>query len=432
MSELIDKAKARRGVLKHLILQLHEGRAPEDVKPQLLKLLGRVPYNEVVEVEQELISEGMPAGEILKLCDLHSAALKDTLDSSDGKTAPPGHPVDTFKKENEALLGELALTDKLFVEIKDLSEEADASEPFGQLRLRFSRLTDIEKHYSRKENLLFPFLEKKGVTGPPTVMWGKDDEVRELVKSTIETLQSTTQISAGDAKGLVELVLQPATDAIKEMIFKEEEILFPMCLDKLAEAEWYSIYIQSPEIGFCIYDPEAEWYSIYIQSPEIGFCIYDPTEEWKPSIEAKAVQEMADEGRVSFPSGSLTPNEIRVLLNTIPFDLTFVGADDTVRYFTQGRERIFDRNRAIIGRKVQMCHPPSSVHIVQKILDDFKSSNASRAPFWINLKGKFIHIEYFALRDEGGNYLGTLEVSQDLTEKRTLTGEQRLLSYAER
>ena len=410
MSELMDNAKARRGVLKHLILQLHEGKAPEDVKPQLLRLLGRVPYNEVVEVEQELISEGMPVGEVLKLCDLHSTAMKGALDSSQGKVAPPGHPVDTFKKENAALLGELALADKLFQEIKGRSDDEDVTESTGQLRLRFSRLADIEKHYSRKENLLFPYLEKKGVTGPPTVMWGKDDEIRGLIKSAIETLQSAGQISAGEAKGVVELVLQPVVDAIREMIFKEEEILFPMCLDKLTEAEWYAIYLQSPEIGFCI---------------------YDPTVEWKPSIAAEAAHDPVDERRIPFPSGSLTPSEMRVLLNTIPFDLTFVGADDTVKYFTQGQERIFERNRAIIGRKVQMCHPPSSVHIVQRIIDDFKSGKASSAPFWINLKGKFIHIEYFALRDEEGNYVGTLEVSQDLTDKRALTGEQRLLSYAE-
>lgn len=409
MSELIENARARRSVLKHLILQLHEGKAPEEVKPQLLRLLGRVPYNEVVAVEQELISEGLPVSEVLKLCDLHSAAMKETLDSSGGKAAPPGHPVDTFKKENEMLLGEIALTDKLYDEIANLPETTDATEPLGQLQLRFSRLTDIEKHYSRKENLLFPFLEKGGITGPPTVMWGKDDEVRALLKSAIETIQSSTEISAGDATGVIELVLKPATDGIKEMVFKEEEILFPMSLDKLTEAEWYAIYIQSPEIGFCI---------------------YDPTDEWKPSVAVETEQKLTETGRIPFPSGSLTPKEMQVLLNTIPFDLTFVGADDTVRYFTQGSERIFNRNRAIIGRKVQMCHPPDSVHIVEKIIDDFRSGRADRAPFWIELHGKFIHIEYFAMRDEDDNYLGTLEVSQDLTEKRALTGEQRLLSYA--
>jgi DUF438 domain-containing protein len=139
-------------------------------------------------------------------------------------------------------------------------------------------------------------------------------------------------------------------------------------------------------------------------------------------------EEVAEE-RIPFATGSLSPAELEVILNTIPFDLTFVGADDRVKYFTQGRERIFERNRAIIGRQVQMCHPPTSVHIVQQILDDFKSGKQDRAPFWITLNGKFIHIEYFAVRDQNGKYLGTLEVSQDLTEKRALTGQQRLLSY---
>ena len=408
MSELIDNASARRKVLKHLILQLHEGAAPDAVKPQLHRLLGRVPYDQVVAVEQELIADGMPVSEILNLCDLHSAAMKGAVDSSQAKTVPPGHPVHTFKKENEALLGELALTEKLFSEIEALPESGNATEPMGQLRVRFSRLADVDKHYSRKENLLFPFLEKKGITGPPTVMWGKDDEVRDMVKGALEALGGASTFTADEARGVVDLVLKHAVEAVKEMIFKEEEILFPMCLDKLADAEWYSIYVQSPEIGFCI---------------------YDPTDTWKPSGAVEEYRETVEEKRVQFSSGGLTPKELEVILNTIPFDLTFVGADDTVKYFTQGRERIFARNRAIIGRKVQMCHPPSSVHIVEKILDDFKSGREDSAPFWINLNGKFIHIEYFAVRDENGKYLGTLEVSQDLTEKRALTGQQRLLSY---
>lgn len=408
MSELIDNAKARRNVLKHLILQLHEGSAPEQVRPQLLRLLGRVPYHEVVEVEQELIADGVPTEEILKLCDLHSAAMKGALETSRAQTVAAGHPVHTFRKENEALAGELELADKLFTEIEAIPDDGDATEPIGQLRLRFGRLADVGKHYSRKENLLFPYLEAKGITGPPTVMWGKDDEVRAAVKGALEALDHPGRVSAGDARSVIELVLRPATEAIKEMIFKEEEILFPMCLDKL---------------------DESEWYEIYKQSPEIGFCIYDPVDTWQPTrFELDEAPETAEE-RVQFPSGSLSPLEIQSILNTIPFDLTFVGADDTVKYFTQGRERIFERNRAIIGRKVQMCHPPGSVHIVQKIIDDFKSGRASHAPFWINLHGKFIHIEYFAVRDEQGTYLGTLEVSQDLTSKRALTGEQRLLSY---
>lgn len=408
MSELIDNAAARRNVLKHMILQLHQGKAPDQVRPQLLRLLGRVPYDEVVAVEQELIAEDMPASEILELCDLHSAAMKGAIDTSGAKTVPAGHPVHTFKMENEALLGELALADKLFAEIRSLPVGADATEQVGQLQVRFNRLADIDKHYRRKENLLFPFLEQKGITGPPTVMWGKDDEIRELVKGAIESLTSAETFTSDEANGLVDLVLRNAAEAIREMIFKEEEILFPMSLDKLTDADWYSIYVQSPEIGYCI---------------------YDPVDSWEPEGLPEYQRQTVVEAGIPFETGSLTPPELETILNTIPFDLTFVAADDTVRYFTQGRERIFERNRAIIGRKVQMCHPPASVHIVQRIIDDFKNGRQDRAPFWITLNDKFIHIEYFALRDRNGKYLGTLEVSQDLTEKRALTGQQRLLSY---
>ena len=117
------------------------------------------------------------------------------------------------------------------------------------------------------------------------------------------------------------------------------------------------------------------------------------------------------------------------ILNTIPFDVTFVDKDDTVRYFSQGRERIFERNRAIIGRKVQFCHPPKSVHIVEQILVDFKAGKENHAQFWLTLNERFLCIEYYALHDEQGEYLGVLEVSQDLTDKRALQGEQRLLNY---
>jgi DUF438 domain-containing protein len=129
------------------------------------------------------------------------------------------------------------------------------------------------------------------------------------------------------------------------------------------------------------------------------------------------------------PSGRFTTEELLAILNTLPLDLTFVDRNDKVKHFTQGRERIFDRNRAILGRDVRLCHPPSSVHIVEQILEDFKNGKQESCPFWINMQGRFIHIEYFALRNEKGEYLGTLEVSQDLTEKRKLAGEQRILSY---
>lgn len=409
MSELINNAQTRKALLKHMILQLHKGEAPEDVKRQLIRLLGQVPYDDVVEVEQELISEGLPQEEVLRLCDVHSAALKGALDHTGAKTVSPGHPVHTFQQENRALEWELAALEKLYSKLNVMNDSEDASELITEIQKSFNALLDVEKHYLRKENLLFPYLEKHGVTGPSTVMWGKHNEARGLMKNALEALVAAKEIKAEEAKTVAELVLKPASRAIDEMIYKEEEILFPMSLDKLTDDEWYEIYKQSIEIGFCLYDPK---------------------DTWQPKVIVAEQEPLLAAGKIQLPSGSLSIAELTALLNTIPFDLTFVDKDDTVRYFTQSKERIFARNRAILGRKVQHCHPPSSVHVVEQILTDFKSGKQDRAAFWINMADRFIHIEYFALRDEAGDYLGTLEVSQDLTEKRKLQGEQRLLSYS--
>jgi len=409
MSELIENNRRKKELLKHLMLQVHKGEAPAAVRKQLSRIMGDVPYDTVVEVEQELLADGLPSTEILKFCDIHTEVLKGKISRPEEKPLPAGHPAHTFRKENEAVQWELDSLAKLFEEVGELSGHDSATEIMDQVKMRLYSLADVVKHYDRKENLLFPYLEKHGITGPSKVMWAKDDEVRELVKAAIDGLQHLEDTSAGEALAFVDLLLRPAKDAIEDMIYREEQILIPMSLDTLSDDEWFSIYGQSPEYGFCL---------------------YDPTHDWAPDeIELEILQESS--GRIQLPSGSLASEEINAILNTIPFDLTFVDNDDRVRYFTQGRERIFARSRAILGREVQLCHPPSSVHIVEQIIEDFRSGKQSRAPFWIELGGKFIHIEYFALRDKDGQYLGTLEVSQDLTGKRKLEGEQRLLSYVE-
>ena len=411
MSEFINNAKKRKELLKHMILQLHEGTAPEAVKQQLIRLLGKVPYNDVVEVEQELIKEGLPQEEVLKLCDIHTMALDGILDHTEAKKAPPGHPVHTFKEENRALRKEIQTLETKYDDIKKAKSKDQLDGLFDEVHQHFNALMDVEKHYLRKENLLFPFLEKHGVTGPPTVMWGKHDETRELLKAAVETLGATEGITVEEAKTVIDLVLEPASKAIDDMIHKEEEILFPMCLDKLIDAEWLQIERQSIEYGFCLYDPKVKW------SPE-GVELEEPVSE--------------EIDKIQLPSGSFDVKELTAILNTIPFDMTFVDKHDRVKYFTQGRERIFARSRAILGRNVRQCHPPSSVHVIEKILDDFKSRKEDHTAFWITLGDRFILIEYFALRSEYGEYLGTLEVSQDLTEKRKLEGEQRLLQYVKK
>jgi len=279
------------------------------------------------------------------------------------------------------------------------------------LQAVFNDLMDVDKHYRRKEYLVFPYLEKKGFTGPPKVMWCKHDEIREQLKGCLEVLKNS-DLRRSDLQDAVEILFAPVLKAMAEMTKKEEDILFPMCMDLLTTDDWWQIHKQTLEFGFTLYDPESEW------KPE-GFT----------SETNEAGGNIGDNGVIQLPSGSFTAGEIMAVLNTAPFDMTFVDRDDKVKYFTQGSHRIFARSRSIINRDVRLCHPPGSVHIIEKILDDFKTGKASHAPFWINMGGRFILIEYYALRDGKGEYLGTLEVSQDLTNARKLEGEQRILSY---
>jgi len=409
MSEQIDNSKYRKARLKELILKLHTGESEERVREELLESLGSIPYGEVVEVEQELIAEGLPEEEILKLCDAHSAVLQGNVDLSVSKKIPAGHPVDVLIQENRAIK---SVTDEASTLLSSLdnTEENNLKDLILNLTGLFNQMIDVDKHYQRKEYLLFPYLEKIGVTGPPKVMWGKHDEIRELLNGSLEILR-TENITKDDLSSSSELILRPAIKGVAEMIIKEEEILFPMLMDALSDADWYEIQKQSLEIGYCLYDPPIEW----MPSGIIIEDIKDPEKQGS---------------NIQLPSGNFSVEELLAILNTLPVDMTFVDRNDKVKYFSQSRDRIFQRNRAILNRDVRHCHPPASAHIVDKIIEDFKSGKQDRAPFWLNLKDQFVHIEYFALRNKQGEYLGTIEVSQDLTDYRKLEGEQRILSYS--
>jgi len=411
VSELIDnETQRRKGLLKHLILQLHDGVAPAQVQRQLVRMLGQVPYGLVVETEQELMAEGLPQEEVMRLCHLHGAALQGAMDLSTVPVAPEGHPAQNFALENAALAAEAEGLESAAAELERLEAGESPAELLLSIRSRLNALTDVEKHYLRKEHLLFPYLEKHGVTGPPKVMWGKHDETRALLRGALEAL-AAAPMSRDEALAVIHLTVLPAARGIRDMIEREENILLPMALDTL---------------------DDAEWWEISRQSPEIGFCLVDPRDGWRPTSVPEAEKSANEPGAsIRLPTGRLSPAELEAILNALPLDATFVDAEDRVRYFTHGAERVFARSRAVLGRKVQHCHPPSSVDTVERILDGFRSGRQSRAAFWIDMRGRFIHIEYVALRDAEGRYLGCLEVTQDLTGKRALAGEQRLLSWGQ-
>jgi hypothetical protein len=450
MSELIDNRAHRIRTLKEVIRHLHEGKAPAEVKARLAALVRECDASEIAAMEQELMAEGVPASEIMGMCDLHSQVVRDILVERASAPPPPGHPVDTFRRENEALRGQAKAMRESLAALAPETADADAAvDPRLLLECRkaFAGLMDVEKHYQRKEHLLFSMLERHGITGPSTVMWGKDDEVRGLLKE-VGTALAENGGSVGEWRLVAQAVAEPALAALEEMIFKEERILLPMALQSLTETEWGEVFTQSPQFGYCLVDPRDGWVPPAAKSdvPEaaareavrsgVAFAPFAAGARAVPLAMAGAPkppraesQPAVSQGLVVLPTGALGLEQLKAIFATLPVDITFVDAEDRVRFFSEGESRVFARPKAILGRLVQHCHPPSSVDVVERILSDFRSGRQSVAEFWIDFKGRFAHIRYFALRDEKGAYLGTLEVTQDLTRERALQGERRLLQY---
>jgi DUF438 domain-containing protein len=410
MSEHIDDPAKRQEVLKRLIRELHEGKSVDDVKEEFAQLLQDVGVSEIGAMEQALISEGLSEMEVKRLCDVHVAVFRDSLDSQEKQETLSGHPVDTFKAENAAAAPVL---DALLEALAALKAKPGADQ-LEQARRRLQDLREYEKHYLRKENILFPYLEKHNFSGPSTVMWAIHDDVRADWKVLDEILASGIGDDPTEFNARLDVVAERLSTTIREMFYKEENILFPTALQKLSEEEWQEVRAQESEIGYSYVGPGDDWHPAIL------------VEELAETPPAPA-QLVDREGLLDLDTGAITGQEVNLLFKHLPLDISFVGQDDSVKFFSGGQDRVFPRTPAIIGRKVQNCHPPGSVHKVQQILDDFRSGRRNTAEFWIQMKGKFIHISYFAVRDEEGAYQGTLEIVQDATQIRALEGERRLL-----
>ena len=399
MSQEINNREHRKEILKDLLRKLHSGQTVDDVKQEFDQAFSGASSSEISEAEQALIADGMPVSEIQRLCDVHSAVFKGSIEEIHApvdSSLIPGHPAHTLRAENHAITQLINERGR-----PALKAYHDGKLSASEVTAMIDELSQIDRHYLRKENLFFPYLEQYGITAPPKVMWGVDDEIRVLLK------EASVMVEAGDQTA--ETKLEDAFVRIEEMIFKEENILLPMMLDTLQPGEWQKIAQESAELGYCLIDEPIQW---------------------QPATESKITtpQTTPETNAISMPTGFLSPKELTHMLNTLPIDITFVGKDDTVRYFSQGTERIFPRTKAIIGRKVSNCHPPASVHIVEGIVADLKSGKKDHEDFWIKMGDNYIYIRYFAVRDDQGEYLGVLEVTQNIAPIQQLTGEKRLVS----
>ncbi len=385
-----DEQDVRIDTMKKIIKDLHAGKDAESQKKKFGELIKDVAPWEIAQMEQRLIAEGMPESEIKSLCDVHVKVFQESLEHQTVPGLPAGHPVHTLMLENRACEGILKEAEA----IKDFTKEK------GKLLDILDRLSQINKHFVRKENQLFPILETKGITGPSKVMWALHDDIRGFIKD--------VRKRAAENK-MEQVAIQALVKMVNDMIYKEEHILFPMALETLSEEDWAKVRKGEEEVGYAWIKPETQWKAT--------------AESFQQSLLAEKI------GSLNLDTGQLTPEQVNLMLTHLPVDISFVNEHDEVAYYSASPERIFPRSPGVIGRKVQNCHPPKSMGSVQKILDAFRSGKKDVADFWIQMQGKFILIRYFAVRDADGKYRGCLEVSQDVTAIRKLEGQKRLLDW---
>jgi DUF438 domain-containing protein len=405
--------EARQDVLKSIIRDLHAGVPMEQLKERFATLIEDVGAGEIGAMEQQLIAEGMPESEVRRLCDVHVEVFADALDGHEAVKVPAGHPIDSLQRENQAFLQVTATLRKVTDTVGDPPDMAQWARLKEGFTTSMERLFQIHTHYLRKENQLFPYLEKHGIEGPPKVMWAIHDDVRTVIKE--------GRAARGDGAAAAALsAARQLTTMVDDMIYKEEKILFPMSLEALTETDWIEARQGEAEVGYALIGAPPAW------PPQAAAPAGAPAE---PAVgQPTAGQPVAGADLLMLNTGALTLAQADLMLGALPLDFSFVDENDRVRYYSEG-DRIFPRSPGVIGRKVQNCHPPESVHKVQAIIDAFRAGEKEAAEFWLTIAGRLLHIRYFAVRDAKGTYKGVVETVQDVTAIRALEGQRRLLDW---
>lgn len=320
--------------------------------------------------------------------------MSNNLDTA---TLPEGHPVSVYYQEREIIIG-------LLEEISTVDVEAE----FQKYTNIFNQLQTIEKRFARKENQLFPYLEKKGWNGPSQGMWSFHDNLREQFRLLRKNM---------DAKQFDKIKTNTPflVEGISRLLNTEDNVLFPNSLDLLTENDWIAMRKGEEEIGWMLAETPAPFPAVEYIHPSEDF--------------TKREMTFSTENTSHYDEGYMTVEQVNLLLKTMPLDLTFVDENDKVIFYNRGEERVFPRSAGIIGREVKFCHPPKSVGTVLKIIESFKNGTQNEASFWINFKERLIYIRYFAVRDANKKYKGVIELSQDITDIKKIEGEQRLLDW---
>lgn len=381
---------------------IDEKTSENEARDLIAEKLGKITGGEFAFTEVELEKMGVAQHALKDKIEELVAIYKDALSGDDLEELTAGHPVHTFRKENRAIR-------KLINQIRQ--KGGDETPDTEWLQEAYTKLMQVITHYARKENQLFPYLEKKNFNTPSTIMWTLHDDIRANLK------YHKNLADEGDFTALLS-TQESLLTSIQEMIFKEEKILYPVCLELIDQKDWITIREGEDEIGYCLISAPIPW-------PDDADATYiHPSQLGDEKLDASIT-----EGLIGLDEGQLSQEQIRLIFTFLPVDVTYTDENNIVRFYNKGDYRIFPRSPGIIGRDVRYCHPPKSVDMVLQIIEAFREGEKDVAEFWIQIKEDFIHIRFFALRDKDRNYKGVLEIMQNVAGIRKLEGNKTLLDW---
>lgn len=427
--------------LKSYLKRLGEGESLEAVRKDFAAEFQGVEASEIMKAEEAILAEGTPITEVQKLCDVHSALFHGTTDYSNKyeKSAAlsqvKGHPLQTFTRENEALT-------KLIDRMKELLHDTDETTGSGslpvdekqvdtgklpQIAAQLLKIRKVAVHYAKKGDLLYPHLNARyGIAGPSAVMWTADDEIRDELGALCKALQKGREAAEQNATGSFQSSqwdvkwlerLQKVLMRAEEMIYKENHILFPNCAVNFTEEDWMGIYRDAKDYADClgvhgeVWEEAENWLR---KEKEAKKTVFKGTKDGQDSEgeEDRAGSNFSD-GVIHMPGGHMTIRQLTALLNTIPLEISFIDAEDRNCYFNEG-PKVFKRAQMALGRSVFTCHPPKVETMVRRIIGEFREGTLDRVPVWMDKGGRTMLVTYMAVRDESGEYMGTMELVQDM------------------
>jgi len=411
-------------VVKELLKQIHRGMSVEELRSRYGHVLMQISPIEIPLVEQQLVKEGIPIDEILKLCDLHVALFRDYLVGRELSNVPAGHPLDILIKENEEIF---KLAEALGMYVTGVSVEANPSK-LGELYVKALDLTEklyraSRIHYQKLQMIVFPYLERLGIYAVPRVLWGREREVIDNVRKLRELIRSK-----GDVNEVAKLG-RAVTSEVAELIFRENKILYPTIWSLFSEGMWKAVYEEFKEVGFVV-KVDAEWVSseepVYPWQIEKGLD-EQSMERLPPEIRSVALAlqqglkpdtfKLVRDGDVDLSTGYINIEEIKGILKVLPIELTFADKDGRVRFYSKSAFlKGFARVRTLLGRKLEYCHPPRLEQTIKKVFEDLKNGVKDYYEFYTTVGGRILRVLAVAVRNDGGEFLGALEVVEDVTD----------------